>query len=112
MYADSNAAIWNYGQMGLRNMSTGLNSSIKNYNTWKNWQDTMNIYSKDQQLTRDQINAMNQAANGLYKSKTNYSFNPYRSMPNNNFQSNTNNMMNQFVKNPLGLNYFNMGGAS
>lgn len=111
MYQDSNAAAWNYGQTGIHNMSTGLNSSIKNYNTWKNWQDTMNIYNKDQQLTQDQINAMSQAANGLYKNTNSYSVNPYNTVPSNTFKNATDSMMDKFVRNPLGLNYFNMGGA-
>lgn len=110
MYADSNAAIWNYGQVGLRNMSTALNSGVKNYNTWKNWQDTMNIYNKDQQLSQDQLNALNRASTGLYNpSKT--IINPYNTMPTNTFQNTSNDLMNKFVKNPLGLNYFNMGGT-
>ena len=110
MYADSNAAIWNYGQVGLRNMSTALNSGVKNYNTWKNWQDTMNIYNKDQQLSQDQLDALNRASTGMYNpAKT--IINPYNTMPTNTFQSTSNNLMNKFVKNPLGLNYFNMGGT-
>lgn len=111
MYADSQAAAWNYGQVGIRNISTGLNSSIKNYNTWKNWQDTMNIYNKDQQLSQDQINALRQASMGNYNNKPVIT-NPYNSVPNNNFTNTTNDLMNRFVKNPLGLNYFNMGGAN
>lgn len=43
---------------GNQNLLLGLNNAYKNYNKWRTWQDTKNLYNT--QLTNDQIALLNQ----------------------------------------------------